>query len=288
MAPIINAREVCDTKLQKPFRLIVGGPSGSGKTSFVQELVNNSHFQSPFDKIVCCYPDYLDEIPIELDQIVEYRQGPCDLAYFSSLPKNTLVIYDDLMNECGKSDDVMKLFSVIARKRNLSLIFIVQNMFDNSKQFRNIRINATGLVLFKFYAASDVTKRLLRVTNIQSHLPKRLLDQVYEKRFSYIYIDVHPESQTHFTAVRGNIFDSFYSIYNKMEYIAIPKSEFIKHFKILEAKDGTIKAIKNEIEIRSTKSKPSTKSKSKRRKRAPSPETSTTTTSESSEYTDSN
>ena len=282
MVPIINAREVYDTRLQKPFRLIVGGPSGSGKTSFVQELVNKSHFQSPFDKIVCCYPDYLDEIPIELEQIVEYRQGTCDLSYFASLPKNTLVIYDDLMNECGKSDDVMKLFSVVARKRNMSLIFIVQNMFDNAKQFRNIRLNATGLVLFNFCAASDLTKRLLRVANIQSHLPKRLLDQIYEKRYSYIFIDVHPERQTQFSAVRGNIFGSFYSIYNKMEYIAIPKSEFVKHFKILEAKDGSIKAIKDEIEIRKTRSS----RRKRKRKRTPSPD-SATTTSESSEHTDS-
>ena len=148
MAPV-NGREVFDSKLQKPFRLMVGGGSGSGKTTFVQQLVNSSHFETPFDKIVYCYPEYLDEIPIELDQIVEYRQGTCDLNYFSSLPKNTLVIYDDLMNECGNSNDVMKLFSVIARKRNLSLIFIVQNIFDNSKQFRNIRLNATGFVMFK-------------------------------------------------------------------------------------------------------------------------------------------
>ena len=112
---------------------MVGGGSGSGKTTFVKKLVDSSHFETPFDKIVYCYPDYLDEIPIELDQIVEYRQGVCDLNYFSSLPKNTLIIYDDLMNECGNSNDVMKLFSVIARKRNLSLIFIVQNMFDNSR-----------------------------------------------------------------------------------------------------------------------------------------------------------
>ena len=38
-----------------------------------------------------------------------------------------------------------------------------------------------------------------------------------------------------------------------MEYIAIPKAEFIKHFKILEAKKGSLRAIKNEIEIGKTK-----------------------------------
>ena len=73
-----------------------------------------------------------------------------------------MIIYDDLMNEFGKSDEIMKLFSVIARKRNLSVIFLVQNMYEQGKHFRNIRLNATGLVLFNFYAASDVNKRVLR------------------------------------------------------------------------------------------------------------------------------
>ena len=282
MSNTVYGREILDSKLQKPFRLLVGGGSGSGKTTFVQKLVDSSHFATPFDKIVYCYPDYLDEIPIELDQIVEYRQGTCDLNYFSSLPKNSLVIYDDLMNECGNSNDVMKLFSVIARKRNLSIIFIVQNIFDNTKQFRNIRLNATGFVLFKFYAANDVTRRLLRTLSIQSHLPKHLLDQVYDKPFSYIYIDIHPQRQTDFIAIRGNIFDTFYSIYNKMEYVAIPKTEFLKHFKIVSAEQGTVKAIKDEIEIRKTHSRKRKQSRNPRkRKRVSSSDT------QSSEYTDS-
>ena len=65
-----------------------------------------------------------------------------------------------------------------------------------------------------------------------------------------------------------------------MEYIAIPKAEFIKHFKILEAKKGSVRAIKNEIEIRKTKrSRHNTKkqSSSKRSKRKSSESNSQTT-----------
>ena len=66
----ITAHSINDSKLEKPFRLIVGGGSGSGKTTFVKELVDTNHFSSPFDKIVYCYPDYLTDVPVELDQIV--------------------------------------------------------------------------------------------------------------------------------------------------------------------------------------------------------------------------
>ena len=250
---VICGREVVDSKLEKPFRLIIGGASGCGKTTLLKEIVEKSHYSSPFDKIVYCYPDYLEEIPVEFDQIIEYHAGICDAKYFSSLPKNTLLLFDDMMTECGKSDEIMKLFSVIARKKNISIIFLVQNVYDNSKQFRNIRLNATGFILFKFFAANDVNNRILRDIGANTLVSKTLLDKVYSKNYAYIYVNVHPNRHSEFETIRTNIFSPFFTILNKMEYIAIPKAEFIKHFKILEAKKGSLRAIKNEIEIGKTK-----------------------------------
>ena len=40
-----------------------------------------------------------------------------------------------------------------------------------------------------------------------------------------------------------------------MEYIAISKSDFVKYFKIIEAKNDQIKAIKNEITVKRNKRK---------------------------------
>ena len=233
---VIFGKVTVDTKLEKPFRLIIGGASGCGKTSILKEIIDKNHFASPFEKIVYCYPDYLDEIPTEFDQIVEYRSGICDLEFFTALPKNTLLLFDDMMSECGESKNIMKLFSVIARKKNISIIFLVQNVYDNSKHFRNIRINATGFILFKFFAANDVNKRLLRDLGIDKLVSQRLLDKTYSRNFGYIFINIHPQRHSEFETIRTNIFEKFYTIYNSMEYVAIPKAEFIKHFKILEAK----------------------------------------------------
>ena len=278
---LICGREVVDSKLEKPFRLIIGGGSGCGKTTLLKEIVEKSHFASPFDKKVYCYPDYLEEIPVDFDQIVEYHAGICDVKYFSSLPKNTLLLFDDMMTECGKSEEIMKLFSVIARKRNISIIFLVQNVYDNSKQFRNIRLNATGFILFKFFAANDVNNRLLRDIGASSIVNKTLLDKVYAKNYSYIFVNVHPDRHSDFETIRTNIFSPFFSILNNMEYIAIQKAEFIKHFKILEAKKGSLRAIKNEIEVGKPKEssrKYAKKDSSKKRKREISTSSSATET----------
>ena len=263
----ITGREILDSKLQKPFRLIVAGGSGTGKTTFLQKLVDNSHFETPFDRIIYSYPDYLTEAPAQFDQIVDYRPGLGDLNYFASLPKNSLIIYDDMMNECGNSSEMMKLFSVVARKQNISIIFIVQNIYDNSRQFRNIRLNATGFVMFNFFAASDILRRLIRDLNLQEVIPKRLLDQIYAERFAYIFIDIHPQRQSTFSAVRGNIFDKNYSVFNKMEYIAIPKGEFLKYFKIAEVRGDTVRAIRDEITLKKKRSRKSKKAVARKKAR---------------------
>ena len=258
----MQGRPTTDSKLEKPFRLIIGGGSGTGKTTFLQRLVNEEHFSSPFDKIVYCYPEYLVDIPVCFNQFIDFRPGIGDLEYFSSLPRNTLIILDDLMNEAGSSKDIMKLFSVIARKNNLSIIFLVQNMFDQSKQFRNIRLNATGLVMFKFHAAQQIHYRLVRDLGMENLISKRSLDKILQTRYSYIMFDIHPNRQTDFGCIRTNIFERNFSIFYKMEYIAIPKTEFLKHFSILEGKKGSVKPLKDEIEIRER-----TKQKRKPRKR---------------------
>jgi hypothetical protein len=247
---VIACEEVVDTKLEKPFRIIIAGASGCGKTELTRQLLDSYHFASPFDKIVYIYPDYLDDIPVEFEPIVEYQQGIQDIEYFSRLPKNSLLVFDDMMTECGKSLEIMKLFSVVARKKNISIIFLVQNVYDSSRQFRNIRLNATGFFLFNFYAANDVNLRLLRDLGLKNVVSKKMISKIYSEKYKYIYIDIHPNKHSQFDRVRGNIFEKNFSIYNQMEYIAIPKADFIKYFKIIEAKKGSIKAIKNEIEVR--------------------------------------
>ena len=272
----VVGREIIDTKLEKPFRILIGGGSGTGKTTLLKKIVDQNHFSSPFDKIIYCYPEYLRNVPTEFDQIVEYRPGLGDLEFYAELPKNTLIIFDDMMNECGKSDDIMKLFSVIARKGELSIFFLVQNMYDNTKQFRNIRINTTGFFLFNFFAATEIPQLCLKQYNITKLLPKRLLEQIYRKKFSYIFVNVHQKRQSEFVTITSDLLEKNFRIFYKMEYIAVPKADFIRYFKIVEAKDGSVRAIKNEIAVkddgksRQRESRRRSRSR-KRRRRSPTP-----------------
>ena len=66
-----------------------------------------------------------------------------------------------------------------------------------------------------------------------------------------------------------------------MEYVAIPKTEFLKHFKIIEAKKGSIKAIKDEIEIGKTTKRSDRKDRKRKRVNTSTDSSTQTNTSDS-------
>ena len=247
MSRLVEGHIIDDVKLQKPFRLIIAGGSGCGKSKFCQQLVDENFFESGFDRIIYNYPDYLEETDIEFETLVEYRPGLVDQTFLSSLKRNTLLIIDDLGLEVSKSVAINNLFAVEARKRNISIILITQNVYQKGEYFRNIRLNATGFVLFKFFCGVDVNKRLMRDLGLKM-IPEKLMNKIYKERFKYILLDLHPNSQSDFGLARSNIFD-VPEIYNKMKYIAIKEADFYKYFKVLDKKNGEIKAIKNEVKV---------------------------------------
>ena len=276
MTRVIEARNIGCYYLQKPFRLIVAGGSGSGKTRFVQKLINSEHFSSPFGSVTYYLPSYVcdNDDTIEFDRPVQFKTGIPSTADLSQVQPNSLLIFDDMMHECSKSDKMERLFSVIARKRNISIILTVQNIYHPG--LRHIRINSTGLVLFKFFAAMDVNKRIIKSFGLKNLITTEQLDTVYEERYGYIYVNIHPDRHYDFGTLRANIFDYSISVYYQMEYIAIPKADFIKYFKIIESKNGKIKAVKNAIEV-----------KPKRRRATPAPKRAKTSNTIEESATDS-
>ena len=69
-------------------------------------------------------------------------------AYFC-VNKRNLIVIDDQMIEAGKDNRIVNLFTKGSHHRNLSVIYIVQNLFHQGKGNRSISLNSHYLVLFK-------------------------------------------------------------------------------------------------------------------------------------------
>ena len=284
MPPLVVGYSVSN-RLASPFRLIVAGGSGSGKTELVKRMIKED-LSKRFKDIHYCYPSYLTEIPADFSVPVQYNAGLLSTSELKDIPDGSLIIIDDLMMESAANEDVAKLFTVVARKRNISVILLVQNIYQQGKYFRNIRLNATGIIMFKFRAGRDVNKRLLRDLGLQDMISVDQLDRALSKKYSYILFDLHPDRHCDFGCVRSNIFDTNFRVFYNMEYVAITKADFLKYFKIIESKSGKIKAIKNEIEIKKKpdrKRKPERKPKSGKRRKYDSAESESGESGESTE-----
>ena len=264
MPQVVYGHEVSNT-LATPFRLIVGGASGSGKTELVKKMIHEQYFGRLRD-IHYCYPEYLSTIPAVFDVPVQYHSGLLSLSDIKDLEDGCLLIIDDLMLETAASESIAKLFTVCARKRGISVILLVQNIYQQGKHFRNIRLNASAIIMFKFRAGQDVNKRLLRDLGLQHMISADQLQSSLEEKYSFILFDLHPSRHSDFGCVRSNIFSENFRVFYTMEYVAIPKELFIEHFQIINQKNGKIKALKNEITIKPTKKDSKSDKRSKKRR----------------------
>jgi len=75
-----------------------------------------------------------------------FRHGLPELEDFDG-SEPVLLVIDDLMNETDES--VANLFTKGSQHRNVSVVFLVQNLFHKNKHVRTISLNTHNMVLFK-------------------------------------------------------------------------------------------------------------------------------------------
>ena len=135
--------------MQHPFTALISGPTGCGKTQFTLKLVRHASemISPPPQEIVWCYGVYQDVFNT-MDNV----------SFVEGLPKETefdgnnrvLLVIDDLMHEANEK--VAQIFTKGSHHKNISVLFLTQNIFHSSKHSRTINLNSHYLVLFKILA----------------------------------------------------------------------------------------------------------------------------------------
>jgi hypothetical protein len=100
---------------------------------------------------------------------IEFNQGiPDDIdnADYLDVSQRNLIVLDDLMAQSGKDKRIADLFTKGSHHRNLSIIYIVQNIFHQGKEMRNISLNAHYIVLFKSPRDKQRISMLARQLNL--------------------------------------------------------------------------------------------------------------------------
>ena len=97
-----------------------------------------------------CQPAYI-EMLVAMPHIEFLKGISTALEYDSFFDVNKLnfIVFDDQMIDASKDKRIVNLFTRGSHHRNLSVIYIVQNLFHQGKGSRSISLNSHYLVLFK-------------------------------------------------------------------------------------------------------------------------------------------
>ncbi len=215
--------------LRHPTTVLLAGPTGCGKTQFLLRLISLGGIKPPPQRVVCVYGEWqeaYDQLRMiakkKLRADINFIHNPDSEAMsqlyesFRTKTRNLLIMDDQMGNGQIKNDQggsITKLFTQGSHHRNLTIIYIVQNIFNQSKEMRNVSLNSHYLVLFK--NPRDKTQARTLGQQMFPAQPGFLL-QAYEdairKRFGYLLIDLHPSSVDN-VRIRSDIFGLSTTIY---------------------------------------------------------------------------
>jgi energy-coupling factor transporter ATP-binding protein EcfA2 len=201
-----------------PSTILVAGPTGCGKTQFLLKLLTTPGAIQPSpQRVIWVYSEWqpaYDALRAALGNRIEFvKDYDAEALYnsFSSTMRNILVLDDQMNSSNARSGEgaatLTKFFTQGSHHRNLTVIYIVQNMFNQDKSMRTVNLNSHYQVLFK----NPRDKTQVR-TLAQQMFPNnsRFLVDAFENAtaapYSYLVLDLRPETPEQLR-VRAKVFD---------------------------------------------------------------------------------
>ena len=188
--------------LQHPFTCIIAGPTCSGKTYLVRSIITEKAVYPTPTKVVWLYAE---DQPLYKGLDVDFIKGiPDDLDGRFDGKTPTLVIIDDLMTKLHSDERLTRLFTVGSHHRNLSVIFIVQNLFHQGREMRNLSLNSHYIILFKNprdrFQVSVLARQMYPGN---SKFVEEAYNDATRGAYGYLFLDLKPNTHEDFRIRTG-------------------------------------------------------------------------------------
>ncbi len=193
--------------------ICVVGPTGVGKTHWIVRLLKNldgMYVKDPPKKILYCYGSFqplFNDLERDIPSFTLHQGLPnrSEIDEFAD-GQQGLIVLDDLMHIVVENPEMELLFTRGCHHQNISVIFVVQNLYSRGKSARTIALNTGYLVLFK--NVRDVTQIATLGRQI---FPRKsgILVEAYrdatKRPFGYLIVDSVPYAEDEYR-LRTNVF----------------------------------------------------------------------------------
>jgi len=146
-------------KFKHPATFLVSGATQSGKTRFILRMLDavldvddynddRQFFESQITCIVYCYGEYKSVFEKYKSFGMHFHKGIPNLRdkIFDG-KRPSLLILDDLMDSINAF--VADIFTKISHHRNLSVVYVCQNLFNKNEYHRTISLNSHYIILLR-------------------------------------------------------------------------------------------------------------------------------------------
>ena len=215
-------------QFRSPFGALCFGPTGSGKTQFIVKLLRNANemFTRVPTRIVFAYTEWQSayDLIIKDTPSVQFVRNINDILendHFFSAKVSNLLILDDLASTIAKSERASNLFTRGIHHKNVDVIHICQNIFQQGKSMRNLHLNSSYLILFK--NARDVHQ----ITILAKQTGRPDLTEAYLKvtsePFQPLILDMKSDSPD-YLRIKSHVFpEETTRIYANPNIISVPQ-----------------------------------------------------------------
>lgn len=223
-----------DLRLVHPFACILAGPSQSGKSVWAKKFIDNleSMCTVKFKQIVWHYGEW--QPTFESASNIIFKQGLPNCEDFDGL-NTTLLIIDDLMRE--SDGRIVDIFTKGCHHRNLSVLYLTQNLFHQAKGQRDISLNTSYIVYFK--NPRDQSQISFLARQISPDNPKYVLESYMdatERSHGYLFFDLRQNTPMMFR-LRTNILPG-----EPPSYCYIPKKKYKFDSTYCALQNGSVRA----------------------------------------------
>ncbi len=123
----------------------------------------------------------------KLKKYFDYLIGSSEVSNY----KPQIIVIDDMMTEMAKNPELSDLFTKGSHHLNISVIFIVQNIFHQGKEMRNISLNSQYIILLKSFRNMSQIKHLeYQIFGEKSKTFMEIYEDATSKPFGYLLIDI--------------------------------------------------------------------------------------------------